>query len=566
MPKVKKRLILFSLSLFSLIFLISPSNKNALVTKTYGDDPAKLCSLKLTGDGEIDGVPYVLPGGTLRIQLTGAKPKLNGFKNPGDVMEFRREGDPYNAKSKIRLPISTDGDGDGNGEWEGNPERYFGTYTTNYDKYSIFPDCPNGVSPNDKTFYMFREHEYNGKKSGLAWLITPHDPPKNDDTRISIFIAGVEKLYAMVPNKCPDGSKCDLTRWHEFLEKHENFKAFMVKVYGDGENGSQEPGFTGSFISQSGGSLYALDDGDGDICDSNPHQAYKADLDAWDLINKKKTEEEKKEQEQLLNKLYKCADADHWGKNDFLRPRLPNEMLEKLQEESPDANIGPKLLEIKGICENMQGIRSSCDDAFNENVAYKFAIYGVLVPPIKGTEKIADDGKGDIADMPSDGRDLSSKDYDACDDSTDGLPTYAVGEDEETIARLVDVDTCDVYGPLKAENSVKAIFTFTPVKADSAMGYFEGEGYINTPFGKIPVSAAGIAQAILSLALGAGGGIAFLLMVFGSYRLIFSAGNPMAVQQGREVITAAVVGLLVILFSVFILRLFGIGVLGLPIG
>jgi hypothetical protein len=77
---------------------------------------------------------------------------------------------------------------------------------------------------------------------------------------------------------------------------------------------------------------------------------------------------------------------------------------------------------------------------------------------------------------------------------------------------------------------------------------------IDTSFGNITTGdnmAAALAQKFLTIAIGIAGGVAFLMMVFGAYRLMFSAGNPEAVQEGREVITAAIAGLVIIVFSVF---------------
>jgi hypothetical protein len=89
-------------------------------------------------------------------------------------------------------------------------------------------------------------------------------------------------------------------------------------------------------------------------------------------------------------------------------------------------------------------------------------------------------------------------------------------------------------------------------------------GGSTTIFGmKLDELPAAIAERALQIAIGVAGGVAFLLMVFGSYRLIFAGGNPEAIQQGREIITAAIAGLLVIVFSVFILQLVGISILGL---
>jgi hypothetical protein len=90
-------------------------------------------------------------------------------------------------------------------------------------------------------------------------------------------------------------------------------------------------------------------------------------------------------------------------------------------------------------------------------------------------------------------------------------------------------------------------------------------GTIDTPFGPIPTDPQELASRFVSIAIGMAGGIAFLLMVFGSYRLIFAGGNPESIQQGKEIITAAIAGLIVIIFSVFILRLIGLSILGLPI-
>jgi hypothetical protein len=69
---------------------------------------------------------------------------------------------------------------------------------------------------------------------------------------------------------------------------------------------------------------------------------------------------------------------------------------------------------------------------------------------------------------------------------------------------------------------------------------------------------------ILKFAIGIGGGIAFLLIIWGGFQIILSAGNPEKVKAGKEIITAAIAGLLLIIFSVFILRLIGYDIIGIP--
>jgi Co/Zn/Cd efflux system component len=69
---------------------------------------------------------------------------------------------------------------------------------------------------------------------------------------------------------------------------------------------------------------------------------------------------------------------------------------------------------------------------------------------------------------------------------------------------------------------------------------------------------------ILTYSIGIGGVVAFLLIVFGGFQIILSAGNPEKIKAGKEMITSAIAGLLLIIFSVFILRLIGVNILGIP--
>ena len=112
------------------------------------------------------------------------------------------------------------------------------------------------------------------------------------------------------------------------------------------------------------------------------------------------------------------------------------------------------------------------------------------------------------------------------------------------------------------------VFTVTKVALGEAGGP-ERQGnllqQIDTPFGTIDASPEGLAKAFLSLGVGAAGGVAFLLMVFGAYRLIFAGGNPESIKEGRSVMTAAIAGLIVVILAIFLLDLIGISILGLNI-
>jgi len=53
-------------------------------------------------------------------------------------------------------------------------------------------------------------------------------------------------------------------------------------------------------------------------------------------------------------------------------------------------------------------------------------------------------------------------------------------------------------------------------------------------------------------------------MLFGSFLVIISSGNPDKAKAGHELITAAISGLLFIIFSLLILELIGVKILNIP--
>lgn len=69
---------------------------------------------------------------------------------------------------------------------------------------------------------------------------------------------------------------------------------------------------------------------------------------------------------------------------------------------------------------------------------------------------------------------------------------------------------------------------------------------------------------VVNYSTGIGGVIAFILIVIGGFQIILSAGNPDRIKAGKEMITSAIAGLLLIIFAVFILRLIGYDILKIP--
>src|SRR3989344_3221234 len=91
------------------------------------------------------------------------------------------------------------------------------------------------------------------------------------------------------------------------------------------------------------------------------------------------------------------------------------------------------------------------------------------------------------------------------------------------------------------------------------------DGYIDTAIGCIPYSdTQKMAEFFLRWGVGIAGGIALILIVISSYQIMTSAGDPRKLQAGKELLTAALMGLVLLVFGAFILRTIGINILQIP--
>lgn len=88
---------------------------------------------------------------------------------------------------------------------------------------------------------------------------------------------------------------------------------------------------------------------------------------------------------------------------------------------------------------------------------------------------------------------------------------------------------------------------------------------IQTAIGPIDIcNVNAFTGSVLKFAIGIGGGIAFLLILFGVFQITTSQGDPQRLQAGKEMIESAIFGLLMIIFSIFLLRLIGVQILAIP--
>jgi len=91
-----------------------------------------------------------------------------------------------------------------------------------------------------------------------------------------------------------------------------------------------------------------------------------------------------------------------------------------------------------------------------------------------------------------------------------------------------------------------------------------GSQRIATGIGCIPVADnIEFGKFFIGWALGIGGGVAFLMMIISGFMIMTSAGDPKKLAAGKELLTAAIAGLVFLVLGVFILRVIGVDVLGI---
>lgn len=87
---------------------------------------------------------------------------------------------------------------------------------------------------------------------------------------------------------------------------------------------------------------------------------------------------------------------------------------------------------------------------------------------------------------------------------------------------------------------------------------------VSTAFGCL---MAGDPPKMISQLLGwgaiVGAGIAFLMIIGAGIQIVLAGGDPKKIQAARELITSAIAGLLLIVFSVLLLNFIGVKILGL---
>lgn len=156
------------------------------------------------------------------------------------------------------------------------------------------------------------------------------------------------------------------------------------------------------------------------------------------------------------------------------------------------------------------------------------------------------------------------------------IGTYVVKVERET-SRHIFTTLCsrsfyvgDVgTKPGKAYNPCEALPPDSDEK-NECQDCLKGEGKYTdkigswTALGCIPTDPDKLVMWILQAAINIVGGIAFLLILFGSFKVATSSGNPESLNEGKDIIFAALAGLLFIVFSVVLLKIIGSDILQIP--
>jgi|GEM_PF-1739977 len=90
------------------------------------------------------------------------------------------------------------------------------------------------------------------------------------------------------------------------------------------------------------------------------------------------------------------------------------------------------------------------------------------------------------------------------------------------------------------------------------------QGYVNTAIGCIPFNIISeTARFFLAWGLGVGGGVALFLIAISAITIAASSGNPEKINSAKSLLWSAIVGLGMLIFSVFLIRFIGVDVLSL---
>lgn len=130
-----------------------------------------------------------------------------------------------------------------------------------------------------------------------------------------------------------------------------------------------------------------------------------------------------------------------------------------------------------------------------------------------------------------------------------------------------DYDLCAQIPDADREAACRACQTgggLKGAKKDGSASYDGKTPGIWTAIGCIPAKPESIVRTFVTVGLNISGGIALLMLLAASFMISTAQGDPKRMNEGKDMFTSAMVGLLFVTFSVTILEFIGVRVLQLP--
>lgn len=90
------------------------------------------------------------------------------------------------------------------------------------------------------------------------------------------------------------------------------------------------------------------------------------------------------------------------------------------------------------------------------------------------------------------------------------------------------------------------------------------DGTVPSELGCVPSNVVGFVGHYYGFGLSLIGGVALLLIMYGAYLVLTSAGNPKQVNNGKDYIGYALAGLLLAIFGYFFVEVLTIDILKIP--
>lgn len=120
-----------------------------------------------------------------------------------------------------------------------------------------------------------------------------------------------------------------------------------------------------------------------------------------------------------------------------------------------------------------------------------------------------------------------------------------------------------ICGSIDKETGKKIVCTSVGFESQCDANGSRGPA-IKTAIGCIHTNPAEFVKDVMTFVIGISGGLAFLLMILGAFQMLTSAGNPDTLHAGRERLTSAVIGLLIVIFATLLLQIIGLDILQIP--